>query len=109
MKKLEFMYFEDCPSYQQTLENFIGVLTELDINVDLELVNVESSEQAKQLGFYGSPTIKIDGANLESRTGDYSYNCRLYDVDGKLTGVLPKDYLREKLRALRLQDKRAIA
>ncbi len=104
MKKLEFMHFEDCPSYEKTLSNLREVLTELEVNLDLELVNVESCEKAKQLGFYGSPTIKVDGADLEGRTGDCSYNCRLYNVDGNLTGVLTKDFIREKLYGLIFQN-----
>lgn len=97
MKKLEFMYFDGCPSSRQTLENLKKALSELEIHATLKLVNVKSQEQAEELAFYGSPTIRIDGADLEGRTGDYSYNCRLYEVDGKLTGTLPKEYIREKL------------
>ena len=105
MKKVEFQYFEGCPSYKQALTNLKEVLAELEIEVDFDLINVETPEQAEKLGFYGSPSIKIDGRDFEGRTGDYSYNCRLYDIDGELTGVPTKEYLREGLLNLESQNK----
>ena len=98
MKKIEFMYFEGCPSYKQSLKNLKEALIELDINEAVKLINVKSPEQAKELSFYGSPTIKIDGLDLEGRKRDFSYSCRLYNIAGKLIGVPTKDYIREKLQ-----------
>jgi len=70
----------------------------LDIGVDVQLVKVESPEQAKKAVFYGSPTIKIDGVDMEGKTGEPSFNCRLYDVEGHLTGIPPKAFIRQKLQ-----------
>ena len=97
MKKIEFQYFDGCPSHKQALTNLKEVLAELDIEVDFALVNVESPEQAEKLEFYGSPTIKVDGRDLEGRSGEFSYNCRLYDIDGELSGIPTKEYIRERL------------
>ena len=99
MKKIEFQYFEGCPSYKQTLTNLKEVLAELDTEVDLELINIETPEQIEKFGFYGSPTIKIDGRDLEGRSGEFSHNCRLYDINGELIGVPTKEYIKEKLIA----------
>ncbi len=97
MKKVEFQYFDGCPSYKQALTNLKEVLADSDLEANLELINVETPEQAEKFGFYGSPTIKVDGRDLEGRSGEFSYNCRLYDIDGELTGIPTKEYIRERL------------
>ena len=99
MKKVEFLFFEGCPSYKQALTNLKEVLADSDLEVNLELINIETPGQAEKFGFYGSPTIKIDGTDLEGRSEEFSYNCRLYDIDGELTGIPTKEYIKEKLIA----------
>lgn len=97
MKKIEFLYFEGCPSYKQALENLRTVLQEEGIKAELELINVDSPEKTDNAGFYGSPSIRVDGIDLENKTGTYSYACRIYEIGGKTSGVPSKDYIRERL------------
>ena len=99
MKNIEFLYFEGCPSYKKALINLKEALTDSHREVNLELINVETPGQAEKFGFYGSPSIKVDGRDLEGRCGESSYNCRLYDIDGELTGIPTKEYIKEKLIA----------
>ncbi len=99
MKNVEFLYFEGCPSYKQALTNLEEVLADSAQEVNLKLINVDTPDQAEKFGFYGSPTIKVDGRDLEVRSGKFSYNCRLYDIDGELTGIPTKEYIKEKLIA----------
>jgi len=97
MKKIEFLYFEGCPSYIEALENLKPVLHEENIDAELELINVDSPEKAAQVGFYGSPSIRIDGVDMEGQTGDFGYSCRIYEINGHSTGMPDKEYIREKL------------
>ena len=97
MNKIEFLYFEGCPSYIEALENLKQVLQEEDVDAVLELINVDSFEKTAKVGFYGSPSIRIDGLDMEGQTGDFSYSCRIYEINGKSTGLPGKDYIREKL------------
>jgi hypothetical protein len=97
MTKIEFLYFEGCPSYKPTLDYLKKVIDEEKIDVNLELVLVESPEDAQKVGFQGSPSIKIDGIDLEDKNDGFSFNCRLYSVDGKLTGTPSKEFIKERL------------
>lgn len=97
MKKIEFLYFENCPSYIATLENLKTVLEEENIDVDLELVNVDSPEKAFEVGFFGSPSIRIDGVDLEGRNNKPSFSCRIYSIDDIITGIPTKRFIREQL------------
>lgn len=95
--KIEFLYFEGCPSYKEALANLKAALAEAGVAEEPELVNVGSPEEAAEVGFYGSPSIRVDGEDLEGRTGDPIYSCRIYEIDGKQTGVPGKDYIRDLL------------
>jgi hypothetical protein len=94
---VEFYYFDGCPSYQSSLENLREVLREENINADLKLINVESPEKAEMVGFQGSPSIKINGKDLEGKNEGFSYSCRIYGIQGKNTGILSKEYIWKKI------------
>ena len=57
-------------------------------------------EVAEKLKFQGSPSIRIDGQDIEGKEDSYSYSCRIFMIDGKLTGVPTKEYLPEKIRKI---------
>jgi len=97
MTKIEFLYFEGCPSYKSTLLYLKEVIEEEKIDANLELVLVESPEDAQQVGFQGSPSIKINGIDLEDKNDGFGFNCRLYSVDGELTGIPSKEFIKERL------------
>jgi len=102
MKKIEFLYFEGCPSYKKALDNLKAVLAEEKIKAAVELIHVDSPEDAEKFGFYGSPSIRVDGVDLEGKRGEYSYACRIYEIDGLSTGIPTKEYIRGRLFALTL-------
>jgi hypothetical protein len=66
--KVEFLYFQSCPSYKQTLENLKAALRDTHPKAELILINVDSPEKAEKAGFQGSPSIRINGEDLEGRT-----------------------------------------
>jgi hypothetical protein len=55
----------DCPSTPPTMRLVEEVARALDIPIALEPVLVETSEQAQQLKFLGSPTVQVEGLDIE--------------------------------------------
>jgi hypothetical protein len=102
MKKIELLYFESCPLYKQALENLRAVLAENHIDAEIELINVDSPDKTEGLGFYGSPSIRINGVDLEEKDGKYTYACRMYTINGQQVGVPTIDYIQERLHALQI-------
>ena len=49
MKKIEFLYFEDCPSYKQTLQNLKEALAELNVEADIMMVDVDTPEKGTEV------------------------------------------------------------
>jgi hypothetical protein len=54
--RVSFLYYEDCPSYHLALERLREVMDEEGIPNEVEVIKVESEEQARKLRFVGSPT-----------------------------------------------------
>jgi len=100
MNKIEFLYFEGCPSYNVALKNLEEVLAEENFEADIEMINVDSLEKAAQFSFLGSPSIRVNGKDLESKNGGSSYSCRIYTINGQKTGTPTREFIREKIRAL---------
>ena len=62
--RVEVLYFDGCPTYVSATRNVSEVLSELGMEAEVEMVAVNSDEDAKRLRFPGSPTIRVDGRDL---------------------------------------------
>ena len=98
--KIELLYFDSCPSYKQALANLKEALKEKNLQADLTLIKVESEEKAENVGFQGSPSIRINGKDLEGKDEGFSFSCRLYNTDGKLAAAPSKKAIIAKLERL---------
>jgi hypothetical protein len=97
--KVEFLYFNDCPAHRQALVNLKAALRASKIKADLVMINVTSEAQAEQVRFQGSPSIRVNGKDLDGRDDGYSFSCRVYQI-GKITATPTKEFIQEKLRQL---------
>jgi len=98
--KIELLYFTGCPSYKQALANIKAALKEKNLQAELILINVETEEKARKVGFQGSPSVRINGKDLEGRDEGFSFSCRLYSVNGKPAVAPAKEAIIEKLESL---------
>jgi len=98
--KVEFLYFKSCPGHKQALANLRAALEGSKIKAHLVLINVTSEAQAAKVGFQGSPSIRVNGKDLDGRNEGHSYGCRIYQVGGKITPTPTKEFIQEKLRDL---------
>jgi hypothetical protein len=93
---IDFLYWADCPSHAEALERLRSVLADEAITVQPRIVEVETQAQAEALRFPGSPTIHIDGADIDPAgvTGDYALTCRVYTrADGRITPLPPRELI----------------
>lgn len=94
---IQFLYFEDCPSHDEALERLRGIMSEEGLNAEIELIKVETDEQAQDLRFIGSPTILVNGQDIvpvppESR---YYLACRVYQLeDGRISPLPSREMIR---------------
>ena len=95
--EIEFLYVDDCPAYQQAPAELRAALAEAGVTDDIRLLHVTSDAQAQAVGFLGSPTIRVDGADIDPTAGDrqdFGLSCRTYlAADGRRTPVPPRDHI----------------
>jgi hypothetical protein len=100
--KIELLYFDGCPSYAELLPRLRELLAGEGVDEEVELRRVESPEEAERERFLGSPTVRIDGEDVDpsavERT-DFGLECRLYRTEEGLVRTPPEDWIRDRLRA----------
>jgi len=78
--KIEVLVFEGCPNSGPALELAKEVATRLAPEASVVKIEVETTEKAAGLGFLGSPSIRVNGRDIEGgRTGPGSLSCRVYE------------------------------
>lgn len=95
---IEFLYYEDCPSHEDALERLRKVLVEEDVIDPVNVVEVTSEEQAQALRFVGSPTVRLDGVDIDipPAATPYRLACRAYEQpDGRMGPLPPEDLIRQ--------------
>jgi hypothetical protein len=95
---IEVLYFDGCPSHERLLPAIRRVAEQTGAR--LELRAVETSDAAQRERFLGSPTVRIDGIDVDpgaaART-DYGLKCRLYRFDGRQSPTPPQEWIRAAL------------
>ena len=98
---IDLLYFDGCPTHVTAADLIREVADELGVSVVVQPINVETDEQARDLGFLGSPSIRVDGVDIDpgarTRT-DFGRRCRLYPSSEGFAGAPPRDWLVAALR-----------
>ena len=97
---MELLYFDGCPNHLGTKELVERVATEVGVDLDLRLIEVRRPEDAYRMRFLGSPSIRIDGHDVEPGADDreqFEYACRVYRTDAGLAGQPAADWVRAAL------------
>ena len=85
--KVQLLTFAGCPNSGVAREMLRSVLASTGITASIEEVDTNAPETPDVLRGWGSPTILIDGADVEGQQPG-GPSCRLYrDEDGRLHGL----------------------
>ena len=87
--KIKLYYFDDCPSYEKARENLKEAFRLEGLTQEVEMVPVASEADAQAKRFIGSPSIRINGIDIEGPEAEekgYGYCCRIYAENGRSTG-----------------------
>lgn len=97
---VEFLYWEGCPSHEEARELLEEVLRERGLDAQVEVRHVANREEALELRFPGSPTIRIDGRDVDpvGAAVPASLSCRIYHLpDGRVSPIPSREQLEEAL------------
>ena len=86
--KVELLYFDGCPNWDEAavaLRQALDLTQHHDVRVDL--VRVDTQEQAEVRGFIGSPTVLIDGRDpFATGAEHFGLACRVFRTAAGLAG-----------------------
>jgi hypothetical protein len=103
--KIELLFFDGCPNWQNGLENMRAALSAELVAVDIHLIRVESDSIADKEKFLGSPSFRINGQDLwpEERQ-EYHLGCRIYATEDGLRGSPSIAMLRRKIQNIQFAE-----
>lgn len=101
--RVEIFFVPGCPNYEAAVERVKKVLTAAALNVEVRGIPVNTAEEARDTMFPGSPTIRVNGDDVEpDQMNAPGLTCRLY-ANG--TGVPSEGALRMALARAKALEK----
>jgi hypothetical protein len=101
--RVELLWWEGCPSWGRALADLRDAMERAGLDPDgIELCEVATDEDAERTGFVGSPTIRVDGRDIDPPGSDEvaRLSCRVYRLrDGRFSPVPDPADLHDALRA----------
>jgi hypothetical protein len=101
--RIDFLWWADCPSWERALAILRERVAAAGLDPEAVVVTeLDSEELARRLNFPGSPTIRVDGEDVQDPGGNpIGLSCRVYrhrdgrasplpdpaDVDAALAGA----------------------
>jgi hypothetical protein len=102
--RIEFLWWEGCPSHPDALNDLRQAARELGLDPDgIEAREIRTEEDAARERFTGSPTIRVDGHDLLPLGDDepVGLTCRVYRLrDGRPSPTPDPADLRAALTAV---------
>jgi peroxiredoxin len=99
--RVEVLYTADCPGYERALVRLQEALRDAEVGAEITMRRVRTPEDAEALSFPGSPTIRIDGRDIETAPPEAAgLCCRAYrQSDGSLAPIPPRETIEAALHA----------
>ena len=106
--RVEVLYFDGCPNHEKFLPHLHDLLEKHDIKATITLVHIADENEAQAHRFLGSPTIRVNGRDIEPNAADqdgteehqgatYGMQCRLYATAGGLAGTPDDQWILDAL------------
>src|SRR5260370_17686542 len=95
--KIEVLYIDGCPHFPASVDAVKRTLGQFGLTCPVIEMSVTDHKIAVHIGFLGSPTVRIDGLDIEPsarhRTA-FGMMCRTYEGSG---GVPSEDLIRSAI------------
>ena len=101
-RDVELLWFSDCPNHATARQLLEEVIAEVARGTPIRDVDASDPVTAERVRFPGSPTIRVDGRDIDPTyidPGDYAPRCRLYRTSAGLRGLPERRWIVDALRA----------
>ncbi|MCL6546936.1 MAG: DUF2703 domain-containing protein [Bryobacteraceae bacterium] len=99
--RIEVLFFDGCPNHRLALERVNSALAQEGVEAEVIEVRVPDEAAARELGFLGSPTVRINGQDVEPAARglkQFGMCCRTYFEGGRRSGAPSQEMIRAALR-----------
>ncbi len=99
--KIVILFIENCPGVKPTTKHIKDIIADEAINAEINLILIETPEDARRLHFTGSPSVRINGMDIEANiigNKDYGLRSRLYYIDGKQSSYPSKSMIKDAVK-----------
>src|SRR5260370_6120391 len=104
--KIEVLYIDGCPHFPATVDAVKKCLGQLGLTCPITEMSVADRNTAVHIGFLGSPTVRINGLDIEPaarQSTAFWMLCRTYEGSG---GVPFEDLIRSAITKAAHRDVR---
>jgi hypothetical protein len=101
MNRVEILYIEGCPNVDVALDHVHKALAAAGDPAQPHLVRVDEEADAVRRQFLGSPTIRVNGVDVDASAharNDFGMQCRVYWAEGNMIGAPPVHWIEAALR-----------
>jgi hypothetical protein len=98
--RVEILFFEGCPNHVPARAVVERLARQLHVEPEIELVEVADPEAAVALRFLGSPTVRVNGVDVEpgaEERRDFAFSCRIYRSEGGASEQPEESWVRDAL------------
>ena len=98
---VEVLYFSGCPNHAPAVERVKEALLTEHLSAEIIETEVRDAETAQRLKFLGSPSVRINGIDIEPEAWSrlsFGMMCRTYKDGWCQNGVPSHDMIRSALR-----------
>jgi hypothetical protein len=84
--RVEFLWWRECPSWERALAELREEMAAAGLDPDsVDMREIDTDREAEREEFVGSPTIRIDGRDIQPPEGEPAgLSCRVYRLrDGR--------------------------
>jgi hypothetical protein len=104
---VEMLHTEDCPHAIEYLPRLRRLVADAGLTAPVQVRLVADPEQAQRERFLGSPTIRINGRDVDpdaDRRRDYALSCRLYTSPAGVSGTPPDEWVLAMIRVPQIDE-----
>lgn len=99
--RVEILTVQGCPHAEATRDLVHEAVRREKVEAAISCIEVNSAEAAQQVRFLGSPSVRIDGEDVEHRANErsaYGLMCRTYRDASGVAGIPSIELLRTAIR-----------
>lgn len=105
---IEILYTPNLTNPDSIVELVENVLFETAISATIQQVEVSSEKEAVNVEFLGSPTIRVDGIDVEPNMtfgkSDFGLRSRSYEKDGQESAIPSRELIEETVEVGHLAE-----